>query len=61
MARPTRKEAVLISQRNKKIKSMAQKYPVGYVAEYFNLSKGRVSRILSDIDEVTSGSKKNAK
>ncbi len=56
MSRPTKQEAVLIAQRNKKIKAMARKgYPVDYISGMFNLSKGRVSRI---INEVPSRSKK---
>ncbi len=48
MARPTKEAAILIEKRNKDIMSMKQKgYPREYIAGYFNISKSRLSRIIT--------------
>ena len=50
MARPTREEAGVILQRNKRIIGMIKRgYPSVYIADYFNVSKGTVSKIVSKI------------
>jgi DNA-binding MarR family transcriptional regulator len=47
MARPTKARAVSIAQRNKKIIQMAKRgYPLVYIADYFNVTKGTISKIV---------------
>ena len=46
MARPTKREALVLQERDKKILVMINKgYPLPYVATVFNLSKGRLVQI----------------
>lgn len=49
MTRPNKKQASIFKQRDKKIAKMRENgYPIDFVAEYFNISKGRVSQIYKD-------------
>jgi len=50
MARPTKEQAVVIEKRNREIMEMVEKgYPMDYIYNYFNLSKGRLSQIIRKI------------
>lgn len=54
MARPTKKEAAVIAQRNKRVKAMAKrKYPYGYIAYYFGITTGTVSKIVNEKSQKT--------
>ena len=47
MARPTQKEAALKVLRNEKMIAMAKRgYPSVYIAEFFGVSKGTISKII---------------
>lgn len=49
MARPTNRESLIKSQRDKVIKIMVKKgYPIIYVAIFFNISKGTASKIANE-------------
>ena len=53
MARPNKKEAAQIIIRNKEILKMAKRgYPLGYISAFFNLSNGRTSKIINQIEKV---------
>ena len=48
IGRPTKKEAIIIQQRDKELLAFFDKgYPVDYICAYFNLTKGRVSQIIN--------------
>ena len=52
MARPNKKEAIVIQKRNAELLTMVQKgYPLDYICSYFNLTKGRVSQIIKKNEE----------
>ena len=47
MARPNKKEAIVIEKRNQELLTMIEKgYPIDYICSFFGLSKGRVSQIV---------------
>jgi hypothetical protein len=46
--RPGKKESVVIAKRNREIVRMNERYPVEYLASFYNLTEGRVSQILKN-------------
>ena len=49
MARPNKREAIVIQKRDQELLTMVEKgYPIDYICSYFNLSKGRVSQIIKN-------------
>jgi hypothetical protein len=54
MARPNKKEAIVIQKRNKELLAMVKNgYPMDYICSYFGLTKGRISQIIKKHGEQT--------
>ena len=54
IGRPDKVEAIAIKKRNEELVAMDEKgYPLDFLANYFNLTKGRVVQILKEEEENT--------
>lgn len=54
--RPNKSESIAIQKRDAEIFTMSEKYPVEYIASYYNLTPGRVVQILNRKKKEKTGS-----
>lgn len=60
MGRPTKQQQIAIVKRNEKIEEMRGRgYPIQYIADFFSISKYRISQIINKMNKNEEKNKEN--